>query len=642
MASKKTSLNSLFFVLLTALAPFTVYAQSDTYVREHYNKFEYQIPMRDGVKLFTSVYIPKDTTQTYPILLQRTPYSVRPYGKDAYKTSLGPSRYLMEDGYIFVYQDVRGRYMSEGTYDNMRPHIPGNDPTNTSAELIDESSDTYDTIEWLLKNLPHHNGKVGQWGISYPGFYTAAALPEAHPALVASSPQAPISDFFFDDFHHMGAFLQSYTYAFPVFGHQTPEPTTENWFTDKWNKLVEGRDRSDAYQFYLSFGPLKNITEQAYSDNFFWKQVVEHPNYDEFWQRRSILPHLNNIDHAVMTVGGWFDAEDLYGPLNIYKTVEARNPQAKNILVMGPWSHGDWARNRPVQMVNHIFFGDSLSDFYQREIEFPFFSYYLKGKGEMTLPEAYLFDTGTKEWKQFEQWPTDEYPTISFSFAKNGKLLINETGSADEAFSYISDPDKPVPFRSEITPVTFTPRAFMTDDQRHASRRPDVLTFSTDVLDEAITLAGEIDVNLKVSISTTDADFVVKLIDVYPEGYEEEHAPKHINMSGYQQLVRSEVFRGRFRNSFAEPEPFVPGEITEVNFPLQDILHTFKPGHRIMIQIHSTWFPYIDRNPQQYVENIYKADEDDFIKSEITVYGNSTITVGKGKGIKALLPNREQ
>ena len=639
MKKKILGLATLFLAYLIGGSTIQAQPTANTYVQDHYDKFEYNIPMRDGTHLFTAVYIPKDKSKTYPFLMQRTPYSVRPYGEDKFKRSLGPSKYLMEDGYIFVYQDVRGRWMSEGTYDNMRPHVPGNNPKDSSTEHIDESSDTYDTIEWLLENIDGNNGKVGQWGISYPGHYTASALPEAHPALVASSPQAPISDFFFDDFHHMGAYLQSYLNAQPLFGHQSGGPTTESWYSDKWDKLREGRDGSDSYKFYKSIGPLKNVTESIYPDDFFWNQIASHPNYDEFWQARSILPHLEGIDHAVMTVGGWFDAEDLFGPLNIYKKVEADNPKAKNTIVMGPWSHGDWARERGIQQVNHIYFGDSLSTFYQKEIEYNFFTHYLKGEGEMELPEAYMFDTGTKEWKQFTEWPTKEYDPVTLSFAENGELLVNEVGRASATFSYISDPDKPVPFRSEITPVTFTPRAFMTDDQRHASRRPDVLTFSTDVLDEATTFAGEIDVNLKVSISTTDADFIVKLIDVYPDGYKEEHAPQHVNMSGYQQLVRSEVFRGRFRNSFAEPEPFTPGEVTEVNFPLQDVLHTFKPGHKIMIQVQSTWFPYIDRNPQKYVPNIYEANEEDFIKSEIIVYGNSTVTVGKGNGIKALLPD---
>lgn len=617
-----------YVLLCLCLVTQVAWAQEMTdsaYVRANYDKVEYQIVMRDGVKLFTTVYSPKDQSKTYPFLMKRTPYSVRPYGANEYAKRLGPSPYLMRDGYIFVYQDVRGRWMSEGDYDNMRPNIKG----NKGKKKIDESSDTYDTIEWLLKNIKNNNGKVGQWGISYPGHYTASALPDAHPALLASSPQAPIADFFFDDFHHMGAFLESYTYAYPVFGHQS-EPTKESWYGKEWKEMAKLGDTKDAYEYFLKIGPLKNLTDKVFQDNFFWQQVVEHPNYDEFWQKRNILPHLRDIDHAVLTVGGWFDAEDLYGPLNIYKTIEKHNPKAKNRIVMGPWSHGNWAREKGYQAVNHIYFGDSVSTFYQKNIERKFFNHYLKGEGEMTLPDAYLFDTGIKQWAEFESWPSEKIEPVSLSFGKNGKLLVNGETDDDLSFEYISDPATPVPYRSEIIKVPFTPRAYMTDDQRHASRRPDVLTFSTDELPEDWLVGGEIQVKLNASISTTDADFIVKVIDVYPADEPATIAtPEHVNMGGYQQLVRSEVFRGRFRNSFEKPEPFTPGKVETISFPLQDILHTFKKGHKMMIQIHSTWFPYIDRNPQKYVDNIYKAKEEDFIKSTITIHGNSTITIGK-------------
>lgn len=617
-------------------------AQSTSnYVKENYTKTVEQISMRDGIKLYTVIYAPKDTSKEYPIMLQRTCYSVRPYGEDAYKSSLGPNKFMMKEGYIFVYQDVRGRWMSEGDFDNMRPHIAGNDVNNKKD--IDESSDTYDTIEWLTKNVPNNNKKVGQWGISYPGFYTAAALPEAHPSLIASSPQAPIGDFFFDDFHHMGATLQSYIMAYPVFGHQT-EPTTESWYDDKWDKIRNSGNMKDSYEFYLNMGSLKNVTDSLYTDNFFWKDVATHPNYDEFWQKRAIINHLTDVDHAVMTVGGWFDAEDLYGPLNIYKSVERNNPKNKNnTLVMGPWSHGNWARERGKQMVNHIHYGDSLSTFYQKNIETPFFEHHLKGKKNPELPEAYMFDTGTKEWNQFTQWPPKE-EEITFGFGENGALLINKVGDKNVTYSYISDPMKPVPFRSEVTPVTFTPRAYMTDDQRHASRRPDVLTFQTEILDDDMRLAGEIQANLEVILKDiTDADFIVKIIDVYPADMENgEHTPKNITLAGYQQLVRAETFRGRFRNNFSQPEPFKEGKKTQVNFPLQDILHTFKKGHRIMIQIHSTWFPYIDRNPQKYVDNIFEAKESDFTKGEVTILGSSHVNVGENNGIKMQLPQVKQ
>ena len=382
--------------------------------------------------------------------------------------------------------------------------------------------------------------------------------------------------------------------------------------------------------FFMKIGPLKNITEKYYQDNFFWQQVVEHPNYDEFWQKRNILPHLKNIDHAVLTVGGWFDAEDLYGPLNIYKKIEKDNPKAQNRIVMGPWSHGNWAREKGYQAVNHIYFGDSISTFYQKNIERKFFNYYLKGEGDMDLPDAYMFDTGLKKWEMFDQWPADKLEPVTLTFGQNGKLLVNGETDDDLSFEYISDPATPVPYRSEIIKVPFTPRQYMTDDQRHASRRPDVLTFSTDELAADWLVGGEIQVTLNASISTTDADFIVKVIDVYPEDEPATIAtPEHVNMGGYQQLVRSEVFRGRFRNSFEKPEPFTPGKPEVISFPLQDILHTFKKGHKLMIQIHSTWFPYIDRNPQKYVDNIYKASESDFVKSTITIHGDSKVTIGK-------------
>lgn len=593
-------------------------------MRTHYDKKEYQIPMRDGIKLFTVVYTPKDKSKTYPILMNRTCYNASSYAD--FKTYGHPSHYLVHDLYILAFQDVRGRYMSEGTFDNMRPNIPGNDRKNKTA--VDESSDTWDTIDWMTKNISGNNGKVGMYGISYPGFYTAAALPDAHPALKASSPQAPISDFFFDDFHHQGAYLQSYTAAFAVFGYQKEEQTRKDWFEDELKRFYSVPVK-DGYQFHLDNGPLKTITEKYHNDNFFWQQIIDHPNYDEFWQQRNLLPHLKNIKPAVMTVGGWFDAEDLYGPLNIYKAVEQSSPGAYNTLVMGPWGHGDWAHEAGKSTHNHIYFGDSISTFYQREIERTFFAFHLKGEGAPALPEAYMFDTGKKEWKKFDTWPPKDAARLQLYFGENSKLSINKPANEQAVFEYISDPAKPVPYTSQIEGLTFTPRKFMSDDQREASRRPDVLTFSTDVLVEDVTVAGEIMAKLKVALSSTDADFVVKLIDVYPQDHPNyDHNPKNIVMGGYQQLVRSEVFRGRFRNSFAKPEPFKPNEITDVKFPLQDILHTFKKGHKMMIQIQSTWFPYIDRNPQKYVDNIYKANAEDFVKATIKVYGSSVVEIG--------------
>ena len=615
----------LLFVLLSLFSSHLFAQNRDSiYMREQYDKTEYRIPMRDGITLFTIVYTPKDRTKTYPILLNRTCYNASNYGN--FKTNGHPSNFLVRDGYILAFQDVRGRYMSEGLFNNMTPNIPGNHPKNKKD--VDESSDTWDTIDWMVKNLKGNNGRVGMYGISYPGFYAAAALPDAHPALKACSPQAPIADFFFDDFHHQGAFLQSYTGAYAVFGYQKKDTTRQNWYTPELMRLYANAP-ADGYKWHLEQGPLKNITEKYHHDNFFWQQVVNHPNYDTFWQKRNLLPHLNNVKPAVLTVGGWFDAEDLYGPLNIYKTIEKTTPSARNSIVMGPWGHGDWARESGKSTHNHIYFGDSISTFYQREIELPFFRAHLRGDGQAGLPEAYMFNTGTKQWQKFDVWPPREIPPLRLYFGENGRLSVNKPLNDKAVFEYVSDPAKPVPYTSQTEGLTFTPRRYMSDDQRPAARRPDVLTFETDTLTEAVTVAGEILAKLKVAMTGTDADFVVKLIDVYPQNHPNyEHNPKNIIMGGYQQLVRAEVFRGRFRNSFEKPQPFKPGEVTEVEVPLQDVLHTFKKGHKIMIQVHSTWFPYIDRNPQKYVENIYKADEKDFIKSTIKVYGSSVVTAG--------------
>ena len=598
--------------------------QDSLYMRTHYTKAEYRVRMRDGVHLFLLVYTPKDTTKKYPVLLNRTCYNASAYGD--FNTYNHPSRYLVQQGYILAFQDVRGRYMSEGVFNNMTPNIPGNDPRNKKD--IDESSDTWDTIDWMTRNLPRNNGRVGIYGISYPGFYSAASLPDAHPALKAVSPQAPISDFFFDDFHHMGAYLQSYTAAFAVFGYQKTDTTREDWYAPQLMRFYE-KPVADGYDFHLQQGPLSSFTEKYHHDNFFWQQIIDHPNYDSFWQKRSLLPHLTNIKPAVLTVGGWFDAEDLYGPLNIYKKIEQSTPGAKNAIVMGPWGHGDWSRDNPRSIHNNLYFGDSIAYFFQRDVEARFFAYHLKDEKDPALPEALMYNTGTKKWERFAQWPPADIAPVQLYFGEQGQLSINKPLRSDAQFRYVSDPAKPVPYTSQTEGLTFTPRNFMSDDQREASRRPDVLTFSTPVLQDDLTLAGEILAKLKVILSTTDADFIVKLIDVYPNDHPDyPHNPPTVKMGGYQQLVRHEVFRGRFRNSFEKPEPFVPGEPTDLQIPLQDILHTFKKGHRVMIQIHSTWFPYIDRNPQQYVENIYKAKATDFISAEIKVLGSSSVTVG--------------
>jgi uncharacterized protein len=608
----KKYLSLLLGFLLSASIYSNTYAQGK-YVEENYTKAEYKIKMRDGVHLHTVVYSPKDQSKKYPILMQRTPYSSGPYGEGKLKTALGPSNKLMEDGYIFVYQDVRGRWMSEGEYDNMRPTVPFR---TKKMKEIDESTDTYETIEWLLKNVKNNNGRVGQWGISYPGFYSAASLPFAHPALKAVSPQAPIGDFYFDDFHHNGAYFLSYWLATVVFGYQHDGPTDKPWY-----KMVNPGTR-DGYQFFMDMGSLKNADKYYGEDNFFWQQLVNHPDYDEFWQKRSIIPHLKDVKPNVMTVGGWFDAEDLYGPLTIYKTIERNNPNTYNTIVMGPWSHGDWSRERGVQVVSNMYFGDSISTWYQNNVEFEFFNHFLKGSGDgkTGLPEAYMFNTGTNQWTRFDNWPPKNAVMTDFFPHAGEKLRVSKPASGDAFSEFISDPHKPVPYSQDIK-LNFTPRKYMADDQRFAARRPDVLVFETDVLTEDLTIAGEIFAKLKVSITGTDSDWIVKLVDVFPgDTPNHDHVKDGVQMSNYHLKVRSEAMRARYRNGFDKPEPFVPNQITDVNFQLQDVYHTFKKGHKIQIQIQSTWFPLIDRNPQKYVENIFKAEDSDFIKAMHRVY----------------------
>lgn len=576
------------------------------WVRANYQKQEATIPMRDGVKLFTSIYSPRDQTKRYPILMLRTPYSVGPYGDDEYRDSLGPSSILAREKFIFVYQDVRGRYMSEGEFVNVTPH----QASKQSPSDVDESTDTYDTIEWLLASVPNHNGRVGQWGISYPGFYAAAGMIDAHPALIAVSPQAPIADWYFDDFHHHGAFFLPHSFNFLAsFGRPRPQPTTQG---------NGGFDHGtpDGYQFFLELGPLAEVNQRYFDGEVaFWDDLVAHPNYDEFWQARNILPHLRNVAPAVMTVGGWFDAEDLYGPLKIYRAVEQHNPHAFNILVMGPWSHGGWARTDGDRMGN-ISFGDKQSLFYRDRIERAFFNAFLKGEDGHDLPEAYVFETGANQWRQFDQWPPEERcDEASLYVSEGGWLEFDAPVDDEEAYDeFISDPAKPVPFTETI--ATGMTKDYMTDDQRFAARRPDVLVYQTDVLERDLTIAGPVQAELWVSTSEGDADWVVKLIDVFPP--DAEH-PDDFSatrpLGSYQMMVRSEVIRGRFRNSYENPEPFEPNRATLVDLELQDVLHTFKRGHRIMVQIQSTWFPLVDRNPQKWVANVFEAEADDFTKA---------------------------
>ncbi len=608
--------------------------KTDTYVQDHYDKTEVTITMRDSIKLFTAIYTPKDKSKKYPILLKRTPYSCQPYGKDSFPEKIGPNIHLMKEGNIIVYQDVRGRWMSEGTYDNMRAYIPN----KKSNKDIDESSDTYDTIDWLVKNVENNNGNVGTWGISYPGFYTTYSTIDAHPALKAASPQACIGDFFFDDFHHNGAYLLSYFRATALFGTPKNKPTDAAWY-----KLPDLKTQ-DQYQFYLDAEPISNLNKYYQYENvdnpslknddniddFFWKELINHPNYDSVWQSKGIIQHLKSIKPSVATmiVGGWFDAEDLYGPLETYKTIEEYNPKNYNTMVFGPWDHGAWARTKGKNIIGNYYFGDSISEFFQEKIETKFFNHFLKNDGTQNsgLPEAYVFDTGLKKWKTYNQWPPEGTVKKTMYLSENQQLTPDK--KATKAIKFISDIKHPVPYSEDIKAPGFTPRKYMTDDQRFAARRPDVLVFETGVLTEDLTLAGDILAKLKVATTGTDADWIVKIIDVHPsdaQALEEGVLQDHLKMGNYHLMVRSEVMRGKFRNSFSKPEPFIPNKPTNVTIKLQDVFHTFKKGHKLQVQVQSTWFPLIDLNPQTFVPNIYKAKKEDFKTQTHTVFTSSAI-----------------
>ena len=607
---KAISLSILFLLGLSHIKA------QDNYLEQHYNKTEVNIPMRDGINLHATIYSPKDTSENYPILLQRTPYSSRPYGENEFKKRIAPNEELMKDKFIVVYQDVRGRWMSEGVYDNMRAYIP-----NKTGNQVDEASDTYDTIEWLINNVDNNNGKVGVWGISYPGFYSTFSLLSNHPALAAVSPQAPIGDFYFDDFHHNGAYLLSYWLATTVFGYMKEEPTDKAWYSDKYPNI----GTQDQYQFFLDNMPLSKLDKFYGEDNVFWQQLKTHPNYDEFWQSRGIIQHLDKIDikPAVMTVGGLFDAEDLYGPIQTYKTIE-ESADFYNVFVFGPWSHGQWSRTNTRQAVGNVYFGDDISNNYQTEIETPFFKHFLKGEDvELNVKEAKVYDTGLKTWNDYETWPPENTQEKVYYLGDNQSLSRSAKPKFENTFT--SDPKKPVPYSEDIK-IVFTPRKYMTDDQRFAARRPDVLVFETSVLDEDIKFVGDITAQLQIATTGTAADWVVKVIDVFPPDAENtEETQDHLKMSNYHMMLRSEVMRGRFRNSFSKPEPFTPNQKTEVVVDLKDINHTFKKGHKLQIQVQSSWFPLIDMNPQTYVDNIFEAKASDYKAQTHTVFGDSKV-----------------
>ena len=593
-------------------------------VKEHYTKYEYRIAMRDGVRLFTSVYAPKDSSHAYPFLLDRTPYSVGPYGVDIYRSQLGPTPDFDKAGYIFVFQDVRGRYMSEGQFLEMRPHLDN----KKSNKDVDDSTDLYDTIDWLLKNVPNNNGNAGIWGISYPGFFTSASIIDSHPALKAASPQAPMTNLFMgDDAYHGGAFMLAANFNFyssfkPQDNPQLPPKTFVPFdFSTK-----------DGYEFYLSIGSIGNLSKLLDGKSQLFDDQMRHNTYDDYWKARNLALHMKNIHCAVLTVGGWFDAEDLQGPFSTFQAIDKNNPGIYNGLVIGPWVHGGWSRYDG-EHLGRVEFAANTGDFYRKEILFPFFEQYLKGKGDAKLPKAYAFETGTNVWRRYSSWPPKEATPKTLYFHANGGLSFDPPAEASSFDEYISDPAHPVPYLNYVS--VSVPQEYMVSDQRFAASRTDVLVYETPILQEDVTIAGPVSPRLFVSTTGTDSDWDVKLIDVYPTDFpdskldapkpEDRNKPRtdvpppQFTMGGYQQLVRGEPFRGKFRHSFEKPEPFTPGKVEEVNFTMQDVNHTFRKGHRIMVQVQSSWFPLTDRNPQTFV-NIPDAKPSDFVKATERMY----------------------
>jgi uncharacterized protein len=617
----------LFSFFISAMLIAQSNSQDSAWIRENFIKKEVYITMRDGIKLFTAIYTPKDATEKHPILMTRTPYSCAPYGEQNFTGRLwgGHWRYYARENYIIVVQDVRGRWMSEGDFMDIRPFNPGKKNNND----IDEASDTYDTIDWLVKNIANNNGNVGVFGISYPGFYSTMAALSGHPALKAVSPQAPVTDWFQgDDFHHNGAFfiMDAFSFYAGGFGFPRPNPTT------KGTRSALHLPENDNYQTYLQVGSLKNFMRLTGDSIQFWKDLYAHPNRDAWWEARNPRNFVGDIKPAMLETGGLFDAEDCFGAWNLYKAIEKKNPSSHfNKLVMGPWYHGQWSSNDGTHLGN-VQFGSNTSFWYQNNIEIPFFNYFLKNKGDISqITEATIFFSGANEWKHLSQWPPAEKEDKALYLQPTGKLSWNKAAGKNNFSEYISDPAHPVPYTEDVH--FDRTREYMTDDQRFASRRTDVLTFQTDTLENDITLAGVVTADLLTSISSTDADFVVKLIDVFPDNFQYAGSPgpsplgrlggASYPMGGYQMLVRGEIMRGRFRKSFSSPEAFKPNKIETVKFDLPDVAHTFKKGHRIMIQIQSSWFPLADRNPQKFV-NIYEANDNDFQKATIRIYYDGT------------------
>lgn len=592
----------LLVVALVLAAAFQVRTQD---AAQAYDFKAVMIPMRDGVKLNTHIFAPKNQAGPLPIILERTPYQA-PTGQ-----GWAQSRFkeLAADGYIFVFQDIRGRFKSEGQFVMQRAPVSvlKNDP-----KLIDEVTDAYDTIEWLTKNVPNNNGRAGIIGISYPGWTAMMATIAPHPALRAASPQASPADMWMgDDFHHNGAFRLSYGFEYATMMETNKEQARFEF------------DKYDTYEWYLRLGALSNVNEKYLHGKIpTWNDFVEHPNYDRFWREQAAAGYLKQTRVPTLNVAGWWDQEDFYGPVKIYEEFEKNDPNKQNFFVAGPWNHGGWAR-ADGSTLGRIKFNSNTSLHYRQMIEAPFFAYYLKDKGTPTWKEANVFETGSNEWRSYDQWPP-RYKTEDrkLYFHADGKLSFDAPTEIGKRAvdSYVSDPAKPVPYRPRPVEATYDPRGsgwrdWLVGDQRFAQGRPDVLSWETDPLPEDITISGNVIGHLFASTTGSDADWIIKLIDVYAEEY-----PKDARMGGYQLMVANEVFRGRFHKSFEKPEALVPNAINEFAVNMRHCNHRFRKGHKIMVQVQSTWFPVIDRNPQKFVPNIFKATDADYIRATHSIY----------------------
>lgn len=579
---------------------------------EIYTKREVMIPMRDGVQLYTAIYEPKDNSRKHPTLMMRTPYSCSPYGErfDNYlKTAL---KKYVDKNYIIVFQDVRGRHKSEGDFVQLRP-LNKNRKGKKDKKNIDEATDTYDTIEWLIHHT-HSNEHVGTWGISYEGFYATMTASCNHPALKAVSPQAPVTDWFRgDDRHHNGAFTLLQTTNF------LPRLEGRNMGKGVMHQIV----KNDVYTDFLSIGTFKDIDNLVRdTTETMWNNIKNHPNFDEFWKERDARTSCYNLKPAILVVGGLYDSEDCYGAWNLYKAIKEQSPETDLYLTFGPWWHGAWTRHS-FQSIGNVYFGKSTSAYYMDEIQYPFFRYFLEGEGEKPKNRVNIFYSGENEWKTYEEWPAKEMVPTPYYIHADGSVSTQAPKEEKSYTEYVSDMSRPVPYTAN--PTTYRTLEYMIDDQRFATSRPDVITFMTEPLKDTLTLAGPIEVELMTAISSTDADFMVKVIDVYPERFEypqeiRKQLKSNYPMSGFQQMVRGELFRGRFREGFDSPKPFKPEEITPVNYTLYDVAHSFLPGHRLMIQIQSSWFPIIDRNPQKFIDTYHCGVEDFVMKQDIKIF----------------------